>query len=230
MRKTLPPAVLTLACLASWLGAWAVAAPAWAGAGDPAKGKLLVARRGMADPNFAETVILLLDYDEEGAMGLVVNLPTKLGVAAALPNLESMARTQQIVYIGGPVALSQMLLLVRATRMPEDSLHIFDDVYLSSSTALLDRLGRDGDEAPPFRVFAGHAGWSPGQLDAEVARGDWLVLPAEPDWVFNEAPGELWMELIERSAVQWARSEGLIYRETGDRQTREPGLQPAEGR
>jgi putative transcriptional regulator len=208
MRKTLPPAALTLGLL----GAWLLAAPALADAGDPAKGKLLVARRGMADPNFAETVILLLDYDEEGAMGLVINLPTELGVAAALPNLDSMKQAGQSVYIGGPVALGQMLLLVRTRQMPEDSLHIFDDVYLSSSPALLDRLGRDGDEAPPFRVFAGHAGWSPGQLDGEVARGVWHVLPAESDWVFNEAPGELWRELIEKSSAQWARYGGRVGR------------------
>ncbi len=137
-------------------------------------------------------------------MGLVINLPTELRVAAALPKLDSMAQRPEVVYIGGPVALSQMLLLVRSKQVPEDSMHIIGDVYLSSSQALLDRLGREGEDAIPFRVFAGHAGWSPGQLDAEVDRGDWHVLPAEPELIFDEAPGGLWQALIERGTVQWA--------------------------
>ena len=200
MRKKLPSAVLVPALL----GLFLLAMPAQAAPGDPAKGKFLVADRGLLDPNFAETVILLLDYDEGGAMGVVINLPTELKVASVLSELEPLAETEACVYVGGPVALSQMLLLVRVDQPPDESLHVFEDVYLSTSRVLLDRLGRGDAEALGFRVFAGHSGWAPGQLDAEIGRGDWHVLPAEADLVFDEDTDSLWGDLIERSDVQWA--------------------------
>lgn len=208
MRKNLPSAAL-IPAMASLL---LLAAAAGAAPGDPAKGKLLVARRGLLDPNFAETVILLLDYDEEGAMGLVINLPTELRVATVLPEVGGLAERDDRVYVGGPVAVSQMLLLVRSEEAPEDSLHVFADVYLSTSRALLERLGGEGRDAIAFRVFAGHSGWAPGQLDAEIGRGDWHVLPADAEVVFDDDTDVLWRDLIEKSDVQWARLGGRVQR------------------
>ncbi|TNF70672.1 MAG: YqgE/AlgH family protein [Acidobacteria bacterium] len=169
-----------------------------------AKGRFLVASRDLRDPNFSKTVVLLLDYNEMGAMGLVINRPTELSIATALPDVEGLEDRKETVWVGGPVATYQMLMLVQSSDRPEDSDPVFDDVYVSGSRGLLGRLVEAEGEAGRFRIFAGHAGWAPMQLDAEVARGGWEVLPADADMVFDETPAEVWPDLSERGAVKWA--------------------------
>ncbi|MGB3564873.1 MAG: YqgE/AlgH family protein [Thermoanaerobaculia bacterium] len=169
-----------------------------------AKGRFLVASRDLRDPNFAKTVVLLLDYNEMGATGLVINRPTELSIATALPDVEGLDDRTETVWVGGPVATHQMLMLVRSGDHPEGSESVFDDVYVSGSRDLLGRLVEAGGDVGRFRVFAGHAGWMPMQLDAEVARGGWEVLPGDADMVFDESPAEVWPDLSERGAVKWA--------------------------
>jgi putative transcriptional regulator len=169
-----------------------------------AKGRFLVASRDLRDPNFSKTVVLLLDYNEMGAMGLVINRPTELSIATALPDVEGLDDRKESVWVGGPVATQQMLMLVRSTDHPEGSDPVFDDVYVSGSRDLLGRLVEDGGDVAKFRVFAGHAGWMPMQLDAEVARGGWEVLPGDADMVFDDSPAEVWPDLSERGSVKWA--------------------------
>ena len=96
-----------------------------------------------------------------------------------------------------------MLILLRSDRPPDRAEHVVDDIYLSSSRqTLVDALNRAGSTAP-VHVYAGYAGWAPGQLDNEVARGDWHVLPADAETVFSKAPNKVWRQLIEKGAVEW---------------------------
>jgi len=169
-----------------------------------AKGRFLVASRDLRDPNFSKTVVLLLDYNEMGAMGLIINRPTELSIATALPDVEGLDDRKESVWVGGPVATHQMLMLVRSSDHPEGSDPIFDDVYVSGSRDLLGRLVEAEGDVAKFRIFAGHAGWMPMQLDAEVARGGWEVLPGDADMVFDESPAEVWPDLSERGSVKWA--------------------------
>ena len=192
-----------------WLGfamavATVVAAPAVdaeePGPGTPAKGRFLIASRELLDPNFVQTVVLLVDYSSEGAMGVIVNRPTKTRVAKVLPELDEVQERDETVWVGGPVATWQMVLLARSTMAQEGTQIVFEDVIFSGSSDVLKRLiGEDGE----FRIYAGHAGWAPGQLEREIDRGGWHVLPAKVDMVFDSAPHDLWLELIRRSAVQW---------------------------
>lgn len=169
------------------------------------KGKFLVASRQLKDPNFTETVVLLVEYDRFGAMGLVINRPTEMRLSTVLPDMEGLQGMADTVYVGGPVAKNQMLLLIRSGSQPDDARRIVDDIYLSSSRALLRKLIDDKDPGQTFRLYAGHAGWAPGQLDQEVARGGWHVLEADGTTVFEKAPSEIWPELIQRSSALWVR-------------------------
>jgi len=168
-----------------------------------AKGKFLVASRNLRDPNFFETVVLLIDYDRRGAMGLVINRPSKLTLSTVLPNIEGSQHETDTVHIGGPVAISRMLLLIRSDIQPEGAHHVFEDVYVSSSPALLQRMIDESETGERFRVYAGHAGWAPGQLDGELSRGGWHVMQADADTVFGKEPSEIWPELIRRTSVLW---------------------------
>ena len=170
------------------------------------KGKFLVASRSLQDPNFARTVVLLVEYDADGAVGVIVNRPTSVPLGDALPEVESVQRPRDVIYLGGPVALDRMLILLRTRDQPPQSLRVFDRVFASSSVAALRASLTRGDAV---RAFAGYAGWGPKQLDQEVARGDWLVGPAESDAVFADAPGAIWDELIERLSGNWAQRRPL---------------------
>jgi len=174
---------------------------------EPAKGKFLVASRDLRDPNFERTVVLLLDYNEMGALGLIINRPTELSISTALPDVEGLDDREESVWVGGPVATLHMLMLVRAGDRPEEADAVFDDIYVSGSTDLLSRLVDSEESVGSFRIYVGHAGWAPRQLDAEVARGGWEVLPGDADMVFDDSPKEIWPDLIERGAVKWAGLE-----------------------
>jgi putative transcriptional regulator len=187
----LPPSLLSPSPLLSKIGL--------------AKGKFLVARKQLRDPNFSETVVLLLEYDRNGALGLVINQPTEVKLSTVFPDIKGLQQRTDTVFIGGPVARRQLLLLIRTDNQPEESRHVFDDIYVSTSRVLLQRMIEKANAREKFRVYAGYAGWAPGQLDREVSRGDWHILQADAETVFDKAPSEIWPELIRRSSVQWVR-------------------------
>jgi len=172
-----------------------------------AKGKFLVAGRQLGDPNFRETVVLLIEYGLDGAMGLVINRPSNVKLATVFPDIKELKQREDTIYVGGPVAVNQMLLLVRSTRTPELSRPVTDDVYISSSWKVLERLMKKTDKDERFRLFAGYAGWAPDQLDFERSRGDWHVLKAEAEMIFSQNPDELWPALIQRVEVNWVRRQ-----------------------
>jgi putative transcriptional regulator len=168
-----------------------------------AKGRFLVANRDLRDANFAETVVLLVDYHERGAMGLIINQPTEVRLAKVLPNMAGLQERSDMVYIGGPVDRNRMVLLIRSSSTLEDAQQVMADVYVSPSRKLFERLVDKAGPGERFRVYAGYAGWAPGQLDREVARGDWHVLPADAETVFDKAPADIWPELIRKGAIRW---------------------------
>ena len=172
------------------------------------KGKFLVASRQLIDPNFARTVVLLIDYDRSGAMGLIINRPTEMSLSAAFPDMEELQDSTDTLFLGGPVGKSQILFLILSSNRPEDSRPVFDDIYISSSRALLQTMAHDGGPGKKFRLYAGYAGWASGQLDREVARGGWHILRADVATVFDKAPSEIWPELIHRSSALWVMASG----------------------
>ena len=172
-------------------------------------GKFLVASRGIKDPRFAEAVIFLVDYSTGGAMGLVINRPSHAKLSGAFPDLEGLKKRTDLLYIGGPVRIDQMFMLVRSSRKPDDSRHVFSDVYVSGNRTLLLKMIDKGESGKRLRVFAGYAGWAPGQLDREVALGGWYVMPADAETIFEKEPSHIWTELIRRSSLKWIGDEGV---------------------
>jgi putative transcriptional regulator len=166
----------------------------------PAAGMFLVASRGLQDPNFARTAVLLLDCDWYGAVGLIVNRPTERTLAEVMPELPGLERHP--LHFGGPVAVRRLLFLFRAEQPRDESRKVLEGVCLGSDELLLKRIIAEGES--DFRLYAGHAGWAPGQLDYELARGDWLLAPAEKAYIFSREAEKVWPELIERVDLRLA--------------------------
>ncbi|MBF0288252.1 MAG: YqgE/AlgH family protein [SAR324 cluster bacterium] len=153
-----------------------------------AKGKFLIAREQLNDPNFSRSVVLLIEYDAHSTVGLVINRPTDVQLAKLWPTIKGVQQHQDPLFLGGPVARGQILLLVQSDQAPENTIHVFENIYVSSSRHVLEQMivqstSRHGNT---FRVYAGYAGWAPGQLEKEVLRGDWDVLKADASSIFRD--------------------------------------------
>ena len=157
--------------------------------GDSLKGSLLVATPALVDPNFRRTVILVAEHGEAGAMGVVLNRPSETAVAEAVPELVPLAGDEEPVFVGGPVAVDSLLALAEVEE-PDDALEL-----VVGAVAFV-----QDPEVPALRgrIFVGYAGWSPGQIEAELDEESWIVVPAEPDDVFSEDPDELWSSVLRR--------------------------------
>ncbi len=173
-------------------------------------GKLLVAARNLPDPNFASTVVLLADYNAQGAMGLIVNRPTKVTLARLLPGLEQAPdkASSATVFFGGPVSPSGVLALLRSSTRRPDSRRVVNDVYLVSTGDVLKETIAAGSGSERVRVYVGYAGWGPGQLEAETAEGSWHVLDGDGDVVFDPDPQSSWRRQIQRAEALTARAPG----------------------
>ena len=182
----------------------------------PAQGKLLVATDLVQGELFANTVILMLHYDDTGAFGLVVNRPTEVKPEELLDDEEGMAGYTGTLFWGGPVHMDSLRALLRSDEPPEGAEKIVASVYLVSFEAALEQGPAD---PATLRLFIGYAGWAPGQLDYELARGSWRVLPGSDDLVFDDEPETLWKRLApaeeQRAAVE---SGAVIIRSGSNRQ------------
>jgi putative transcriptional regulator len=152
-------------------------------------GSFLVARPTLRDPNFIQTVILLIQHNSEGAFGLVVNRRVQVeGFHAP-------------VYIGGPCELSGMFLLHGHPEWTEEkgSNSVAPGIFLGDTACMSRVKHADADAGYRFRIFAGYAGWGADQLEGELAAGAWAVIPANGQLLFDESPEDLWRQLVPSS-------------------------------
>lgn len=162
----------------------------------PAKGVFLVASEDLMDPNFYRTVILLISYGrEDGAMGLVINRPTAILPRRILPDVEGLSRYNGPIYFGGPVMLDHIVFLWRNGVGDAEGELIFGGVRLSDSRELLDAVAEESTDPSTLRIYAGYAGWAPGQLEFELIHGGWRVASASEAMVFADEPGGIWDRL-----------------------------------
>ncbi len=158
---------------------------------------LLVASPALQDPNFAETVVLVVFPEHGGPTGVILNRPTRIEWKEAFPDDAQLRALQEPIYFGGPVQYTALWFLFRAAAHPGKALSVLDDLYLSSDAPLLERsLARKGAVE---RFFVGYAGWSPAQLEMEIAQGAWYVLPADLDAVLKMKPESMWRLLLGRA-------------------------------
>lgn len=169
-----------------------------------AAGKILVARRSLADPNFAETVIVLVQHDEEGTLGLIVNRQTKVPISRLSRDLQSAKGRSEPLYLGGPVETSGIMGLIRTATKLEDAKHMFADVYMISSKAAMEKAMASSYDSKTFRLYLGYAGWDAGQLEYEMGMDAWDVLPANAAIVFDPHPETLWSRLMEQEDMRMA--------------------------
>jgi putative transcriptional regulator len=145
---------------------------------------LLVAREGLVDSSFSGSVVLVMNHVADGPVGVIVNRPTPMTVADLFPDRKRLATIRDKVYFGGPVEFGTVWFLFRAAKKPVRAVQAFDDVYLSADRSLLLRLLRRENPMANLRIFIGHAGWAPGQLEAEIGHGHWTLERAASDAVF----------------------------------------------
>ena len=162
----------------------------------PHTGALVVATPLLADPNFARTVVLLVDHDEDGTVGVVLNRPTEIAVVAALPALTTPVCEPAVVFSGGPVAPDNALAVAALPGHAEPTWfrRVLGDFGLIDVTALEDAVL----PVSQARLYAGYAGWSAGQLEWEIGEGAWIVVTAVPSDLYSQAPERLWRSVLRR--------------------------------
>jgi putative transcriptional regulator len=157
------------------------------------RGQLLLASPALFDPNFRRTVILVAEHTDEGAMGIVLNRPTGALVAEAVPALADLVEPGEPVYSGGPVQPEGVVVLAEWDDPTDGTVLAFGRVGFMSSDDDVSRVAAATSRA---RIYAGSAGWSAGQLEAELEEGSWLVEPATADDVF--AHDDVWGGVLRR--------------------------------
>ena len=168
--------------------------PASADTAKPATTILIVARAGLPDPNFKDSAVLVMNNIAPAPAGLIVNRPTRTPVSELFPDMKRLAQLEDKLYFGGPVQIENVSFLFRADTAPEDAIQVLDGVYLSTNAELLRKLlGRD-KPMEGLRIFIGYSGWGPGQLQNEIARGDWTLAPADIDAIFGGKSERAWPE------------------------------------
>jgi putative transcriptional regulator len=161
------------------------------------KGVLLVASPSLSDPNFHQTVLLIIEHGRGGTVGLILNRPTNVLLSEALPDFTVLKRTSHRLFAGGPVGQTQLVLLFRLTQLLPDTRQIIAGVYVGTPR-VLERIMTQPKPTETFRAFAGFAGWAPGQLEHEMREGAWGILPSDAFSIFDKDPVTLWPDSISR--------------------------------
>jgi putative transcriptional regulator len=166
---------------------------------DSLRGQCLVAGKRLRDRNFYKTVVLMVEHGEDGAMGLVVNRPSSVTVAHALSEHFKLPETDDLVYVGGPVEPSALFIVHNSIEFDQNEAPVIPGVYVGSSAEIFEQIVRSSAEGNPdlqFRIYSGCAGWGAGQLEGELARGDWHTLPAIDGSIFSDDPYLVWDEMM----------------------------------
>ncbi len=163
------------------------------------KGQLLVSSAGLHDPNFRHTVVLVGEHNHDGALGVVLTRPLELTVGRGVPELAPLVGADEKLFQGGPVQPESPVLVAEFTHPELADLLVFGQVGFLV-----------GDVSPDVvpgivraRLFAGYSGWGPGQLEAEMDEGSWILDSARPDDVFSDDPERLWHRVLRRKGPPW---------------------------
>lgn len=171
----------------------------------PLPSLLLIASDRIDDPRFQKSVVLVTRHGGRGTIGIILNRPLDVTLTKLFPSLPPAAAGNRKVFFGGPVATGRLVFAFGERQHADKAtLEVHPGIFLGHATDLLGRLLRHTPPLAQLRVFAGHAGWAPGQLEHEIARGDWYLLPVDEKPVFTDAPERLWSELHRKATAQRA--------------------------
>lgn len=169
----------------------------------PDKGVLLVAKPEIDGGYFYHSVVLLVRHGQEGTVGLIVNRASEIPVSQVLTELEDSSE----LYFGGPVALNGILFLFRASNPPKDAIPVMEDLYFSGDR---EDLAHALEKKGQHRVYFGHAGWAPSQLQNEIERGSWKLVKGDTETVFATQPENLWHQLIGREMRVAGQAQNVL--------------------
>jgi putative transcriptional regulator len=167
------------------------------------RGQLLVAAKHLLDPSFFKTVVLMIEQGDNGAMGVVINRPSDIAVSHALSKHLNVEGMDESVFYGGPVEQGGLIVLHDRGDLAESE-SVIPGVYVPTRADVFEEVIKAAQEdvdSTTFRVYNGCSGWSPGQLEAELERGDWYATPANSDLVFSDDPYNLWEQMMDRVAA-----------------------------
>lgn len=170
-------------------------------------GKLLVASRDLADPIFAKTVVLLVHYDAESVVGLMVNRRSDVPLSRVFEQLKAAKTRSDLVYLGGPVEISAVFALLQSKAKPKTAERILGDIYLISTKSVFEKTLSARADPGVFHVYLGYAGWTPDQLRKEVEVGAWFIFQGDAQTVFNSDPDNLWSQMIRKTELKMASSQ-----------------------
>jgi len=176
------------------------------------RGSLLVASRDMGDSNFAQTVILLVQYNSENVLGLVLNRRSEVPLSKALEGLKAAEGRTDPIYIGGPVDPSTVFALLRSPKKVEGAEPVFGDIYLVTKQGQLERTIAARRDPGEFHVYVGYAGWTNEQLKKEVELGAWFVFRSDAAEVFDADPDTEWTRMIRKTEQKLARADVRVMR------------------
>jgi putative transcriptional regulator len=155
---------------------------------------LLTARTELPDPNFRDSVVLVMNNVTPLPLGLILNRPTHIPVARLFPDIERLAKQPGRIYFGGPVNPGVVSFIFRADKANEHAIPIVEGIWFSTSEALLRTLLARDEPLEGLRIFVGYSGWGRGQLESEIDNGDWKMQPAKPDVIFEPGAEHPWPE------------------------------------
>lgn len=165
-------------------------------------GVTLVAPPALIDPNFRKSVVLLCEHTDEGSFGLILNRKVSLDMADVV---EELATYTNPIHLGGPVQINTLHFLHRLGDELDGGVHLFGDIRWGGDFERLQEIvAADAPSADHLRFFLGYAGWTAGQLDAEVEAGGWILLPSGAETVFCADPDDLWRQTMLRMGGEYA--------------------------
>jgi len=163
----------------------------------------LVATEQLTHSSFKETVILITHHSERGATGLAVNRPSEFPLNEVFPEVQELHNYRDEVYLGGPVSTRNVFVLMRTQRPHAKMYNIAKDLYFTAGVNALVHGLKNIKQDEHARAYVGYTGWAPGQLEHEIQRGDWLVVHADPDIVFDLDHRAMWKKLYKSWSGQW---------------------------
>lgn len=171
---------------------------------EPRKGRFLVATDNLANTSFQNTVILMTHVSTAfGAQGITINRPANIPINELFPNVKELAKHEESLYLGGPVHTNSLFVLMQTQRPHEGMQNVLDDIYFAAGAGAITHSLSKAETGEVARAYVGYAGWAPGQLQNEIKRGDWIIVEASPNIVFEKDTDGIWQKLHKTWSGNW---------------------------
>jgi len=170
---------------------------------EPKKGRFLVATDNLSNSSFKETVIFVTHYSSRGATGITINRPANIPLKEVFPSVKELKDINETIYLGGPVKTDGIFVLMKTKRPHAGMREVVENIYFTVGLNAVIHGAPKAIEGEVTRAYAGYSGWAPGQLQAEIKRGDWIIVETDPDIIFNKNPDTIWKQLTKIWAGNW---------------------------